>query len=114
MFWRVIEIDGVRSLILDGEPIPVGAIEIGQTADPEYLNPPVPVPESVTPKQIRLALNRLGMRDMVEQVVAAADRDTQDIWEFAQEIRRDDPMVVMLGEQFGADLDGLFILAATL
>jgi hypothetical protein len=114
MFWRIVELDGIRSLILDGEPIPAGAIEIGQTADPDCLNPPVPVPESVTPKQIRLALNRAGLRDIVEQTIAGLDQDVRDIWEFAQEVRRDDPLVVMLGEQFGANLDDLFRLAATL
>lgn len=41
----------------------------------------IPVPEIiVTPRQIRLALNAIGMRDAVEAYVETADQNTKDSW----------------------------------
>lgn len=42
MFWHIIELAGVRSLVPDGEAIPADAVVIGQTADPTYLAAPAP------------------------------------------------------------------------
>lgn len=74
----------------------------------------VHVPQVVSPKQIRLALNRSGLRDAVEAALATMDRDTRDIWEFSSEIHRDNPLVVAMGQALGADLDQLFILAGSI
>lgn len=74
-------------------------------------------PTSVTPWQIRKALNALRLRDAVEAAVAAGSQDMKDGWEFATEVRRDDPLVVAMGAALGKsskDLDELFALAATL
>ncbi len=72
------------------------------------------VPESVSPRQIRLALSRLGLRQLVEDAVAQMPIDYQDTWEYALEIRRDDPMIEAFGQQYSVDLDALFILAESL
>jgi hypothetical protein len=74
----------------------------------------VTVPQSVTPKQIRLALNQIGRRDDVELMVAAGSRDLRDEWQYSATFERSNPELIALGEALGADLDALFILAATL
>lgn len=56
--------------------------------------PPAPPPVLVaTPRQIRLALNQFGLRQAVEDYVAAADQNVKDNWEWATEFRRDKPMI---------------------
>lgn len=76
---------------------------------------PAPVPQSVTPWQMRRALNQLGLRSMVEAAVAAGDQDARDGWEFALEIRRDNPLLASMAQALGmtdVQLDDLFRLAA--
>jgi hypothetical protein len=76
-----------------------------------------PVPDEVTPLQMRRALNAAGLRSTVEAAVAAADQETKDAWEFASTIRRDNAllagMAVALGLT-GAQVDDLFRAAAAL
>lgn len=75
------------------------------------------IPVSVSPRQIRQALSRAGLRTAVESAVAAGDQDTKDWWEFATEFERTHPMVVGMGAALGQtalQLDSLFTLAATL
>lgn len=72
---------------------------------------------SVSPWQIRKALNATGLRSAVESAVAAGDTTVQDAWHYATEFRRDNPLVNQLGAALGkteADLDNLFELAQTL
>lgn len=81
-----------------------------------FLNPPPPVPVSVSPLQCRLALNDFGIRAQVEAAVAAGSQVIKDKWEFATEIRRDDPDLNALASAIGlssAQIDSLFQLAAT-
>lgn len=75
------------------------------------------VPVSVTPLQARLALNAAGLRSSVETALAKADQDTQDHWEFASLIHRDNPIVATVAEQLGLSsqkVDDLFRQAAKL
>lgn len=80
--------------------------------------PPAPAPSiSVTPYQIREALNMLGLRAAVESAVAAGSQSLKDKWQFAQEFKRDNPTVIELGLALGktdAEMDALFQLAETL
>lgn len=95
--------------------------EIAATYVPPVPEPP-PVPLSVSPRQIRQALNRVPygggtLRQAVEAAVAAGDQDTKDWWEFATEFRRDNPEVLAMGQGLGvspAQLDGLWVLAGSL
>lgn len=76
-----------------------------------------PAPHSVTPWQIRKALNATGLRTAVEAAVAAGPQDMKDGWEFASEVRRDDPLVAAMGAALGKspeELDDLFLLATAL
>lgn len=78
--------------------------------------PPAPVP-TVTPWQIRKALNAAGLRTAVEAAVAAADQTTKDAWEFAQEFRRDNPLIAAVATTMGKteqEIDDLFTLARSL
>lgn len=73
-----------------------------------------PVPQSVTPWQMRRALNQLGLRAMVEEAVAKGDQDVKDGWEFALEIKRDNPLLAAMAGSLRmeqGDLDNLFRLA---
>lgn len=75
------------------------------------------VPGSVSPWQIRKALTQLGWRDAVEAAIEVSDQDTKDGWEVATQFERSNPLVIGLGHLLGkttAEMDGLFILAATL
>lgn len=75
-----------------------------------------PVPQFVTPWQMRRALNQLGLRAMVEAAVAAGDQDSKDGWDYALEIRRDNPLLAGMAQALGmtgAQLDDLFRLAAS-
>ena len=83
-------------------------------AEVEIINETIYVPESVTPRQIRMALNKLGLRSTVENAISSMDQDAKDTWEFSNEIQRTNPLVIAMGTQLGADLDVLFILAASM
>lgn len=91
-------------------------------ADPVALvpyTPPAPapvVPASVTPWQIRRALNTTGLRSTVEAAVAASDQDVKDGWEFATEIRRDNVLLNAMASNLGMtpqQVDDLFFLASS-
>ena len=73
---------------------------------------------SVTPWQIRKALNAIGLRESVEAaVVASNDITIKDGWEFATEFREDDASVIGLGAAMGktsAEMHGVFLLAKSL
>lgn len=75
------------------------------------------VPQSLTPRQARLALNHFNLRQAVETAIANADQNTKDEWEFANEIRRDwatlTAMVTLLGLT-SSQIDDLFIYGANL
>jgi hypothetical protein len=75
------------------------------------------VPQSVTPRQARLALLNADLLDAVEAAIAAGPRADQITWEFAVDVRRDYPMISNLGTALGltsAQIDDLFRTAATI
>ncbi|WFU52320.1 hypothetical protein QA639_21680 [Bradyrhizobium pachyrhizi] len=72
---------------------------------------------SASPRQIRLALNQIGLRTQVEDWVKTQDQDTQDNWNYATEFVEDNPMLVACVAAVGkteADKAALFDLALTL
>jgi len=76
-----------------------------------------PVPDRVTPRQIRLALNAAGLRSTVEQAVSAGNQDLKDWWEYALDIERNNSLIVSMSAQLGMtgqQVDDLFRLAVTL
>ncbi|MGZ3675357.1 MAG: hypothetical protein ACXVCO_13710 [Ktedonobacterales bacterium] len=82
-----------------------------------YEATPSIVPQSVTPRQARLALLGAGLLDQVEAAVKAAGGATQITWDYATEIRRADHLITTLGQALGltdANIDLLFRNASTL
>lgn len=80
--------------------------------------PPAPVvPVAVSMRQARLAMLGAGILGTVEAAIEAAGAAAKIEWEFAQEIRRDWPLVEQVIVATGMDpqqVDQLFIVASTL
>lgn len=80
---------------------------------------PVPVEPQVraTPRQIRLALNQLGLRSAVDAYIAQADQTTRDNWEYATTIERNNALIATAAAVLNKtteEVDNLFALAKTL
>ena len=57
---------------------------------------------SCTPWQIRKALNNLGLRQQVEDSIAAStDHELKDGWEYATDFISNDPFVITMGAALG-------------
>lgn len=101
-----------------GSPPPIGSTYEGGVFTPPYVPPPpVVVPDSVTPRQVRLLLLGQGLLDQVEAMIQTQDRATKITWQFASEFRRDDPLLVGLAANLGLtneQIDQFFIAAAEL
>ena len=89
-----------------------------------YTAPPVPpptIPQSVTMRQARLALDAAGLLDTVNATIAAmtgqSGKAARIEWEFSSEVKRNQPLVMALGPTLGLtaiQLDSLFTAAAGL
>lgn len=70
------------------------------------------------PWQLRKALTATGLRQAVEDAVAAStDQSLKDGWEFAPRFRSDDPFMLAMGAALGkseSEIRDLIALAATL
>jgi hypothetical protein len=78
---------------------------------------PVPSPAVVSMRQARLALLQSGFLEQVSSAIAAGSQVDLITWEYATEVRREDPLVANLSAALGLtsqQLDNLFTLAATL
>ena len=108
------ESDGSQDHLITGEFMAMSDAEISAHLAPQYPQ----VPQSITPWQIRKALNQLGLRSAVEAAVAAStDQDLKDGWAVATEFNRLSPFVIDIGAALGktdAELDALFTLGAGL
>lgn len=82
---------------------------------PEPADPPPVVITSVTMRQARLALHRVGLLSQVN--AAITDPEARIEWEYAQTVDRHSPLVQNLAAGLGLteqQLDDLFTTAATL
>lgn len=81
-------------------------------------NKPVPLPVTqISPRQIRMALTQLGLRNQVEAAVVAGDQDMKDWYEFSTYFDRNHPQVLAMAAALNVDdqeLDTLWALGATL
>lgn len=96
---------------------PIGSAYDAVTGQFTPLLPSIPVPEVVTPRQVRLLLLQQGLLDEVETMISQQDRATQITWEFAIEFRRDDPLLNNLAQQLNLteeQVDQFFIAASQL
>ena len=81
----------------------------GEIQRPEPVEVPV-----VSMRAFRRALAQVGLRQAVEDYVAAAPIEVRDDWATAGTMHRDNAMIVAAGAALGkgdADLDGVFALA---
>lgn len=75
------------------------------------------IPQIVSRAQFILALLQLDLLDEVEAAIAAADRATQINYKERLEFERSYPLIATMAAVLGktdAEIDGLFVLAATL
>lgn len=82
-----------------------------------YSEEPNIVPQSVSPLQMRLALNQMGLRTEIDEYVKTLDQNTQDAWEYATEIIRSNEIIKNTAQALGKtekEIDDLFRLASTL
>lgn len=76
-----------------------------------------PIHASVSPRQIRQALTRAGLRNSVETAVLQGDQDLKDWWEFSTEFDRDHPQVIAMAAALNVSsqqLDAIWISAGEL
>lgn len=86
-----------------------------RTVDPATLPPPVP--QSVTPRQVRLLLLQQDLLASVENIIAQQDHATRITWEYATEFLRDDPLLNQIANDLqltSQQVDDFFIAAAQL
>jgi hypothetical protein len=111
--------------------IPEGKVALWQGESWAFVNPPATlpdqdppihgVPQVVTMRQARLALLSAGLLAAVESVIDALESPQKEtariVWEYAQEVRRTDPLVQMLAPALNLSeeaIDSLFTVAAGL
>lgn len=88
--------------------------------DGVFVPPPEPaptIPQVVSRAQFILALLQIELLDEVEAAIAAADRATQINYRERLEFERGFPLIATMAAVLGktnAEIDGLFVLAATL
>ena len=80
-----------------------------------------PIPQSVTMRQARLALEAVGKLDDVDAAIAALPLPTRKLaqieWEYSNEVQRANGIVSQLGPALSlteAEIDALFVAAAAL
>ena len=106
-------VDGVWTLIDEGQPVPAGAVP----ASTMPVSSATAVPQAVTRRQALLALLAAGKLDEIEQLIQAAPRAVQIAWEASGTFERSSPLIDSLAPQVGLTseaVDLLFIEAAQL
>lgn len=94
--------------------IDAGYTDITDSWPPAPLPPPVP---NVTAVQIRLQLNKQGLRTQVETAVASGSQDLKDKWQYGNVFSSTDSDIQTMATSLGLtqeQLDTLFTEAATL
>lgn len=106
----------------EGEVVEPDILEaLGLEPAPDTPDASLPVPQSVTMRQARLALLVAGVLPGVDAAIASLpspEKETAQIeWNFGGTVERASPLVTMLGQALGLDsaaLDALFVQAALL
>ena len=79
--------------------------------------PPIPVPDKVSPLQMRRALRHLGLKATVDGFLATQSDEVNESWEYATEIQRSNELIAMAAMGLGMtdeQTDDLFRLANSL
>ena len=119
---NVVEQDTAPSI--GGQWLDVTGLSVGpgsRWVNGEWLPALPPVPQSVTMRQARLALEAVGKLDDVDAAIAALPLPTrkkaQIEWEYSNEVQRHNGIVSQLGPALSlteAEIDALFVAAAAL
>lgn len=88
-------------------------VHAGNEPELDHSEDPV-VPDSITARQIRLALNKLDKRKLVEDSVKMSEQDVQDDWEYGTEFSMSNQIVQHMRYVLKIDVDALFLLGASL
>jgi hypothetical protein len=119
--YALIDPNGVTQNIIAVDIPAAYPLEEGWTLGDPDLHPmlvqPAPVPSSVSPRQLKLALLASGQLDQIEAFVASADKSVQISWEYTTEFQRDNPLLNQMAAAFGMtsdQVDTLFRAAANL
>jgi len=73
--------------------------------------------ETLSPRQIRMALTQAGLREAVESAVAAGGQELKDWWGYSTYFARSHPQVAAMATALNvsdAQLDALWVLGASL
>lgn len=78
----------------------------------------VEVPQTLTPRQIRMQLTNSGLRQQVEDIVANSnDYELKDWWEYSLDYKRDNEQLLAMASLLNisdVELDRMFIEASQL
>ena len=96
-------------------------VEAGNTPEP-YVEPPMPIPSTVSMRQARLALYNAGLLALVDESILLMPIEEQRVkaqieWEFATTVQRDSALVYGLAGELGLTdemLENLFSEASKL
>lgn len=78
---------------------------------------PIPVPSTITPRQVRLLLLQQGQLGEVETMISQQSEAVRITWEYALEFNRADPLLGQLAQELGiteTQLDQFFRAASVL
>jgi hypothetical protein len=78
---------------------------------------PPSVPQTVTMRQARLALNAAGLLSATQTAIDSGGEDAKITWEYSSEVHRNNGLIPTMAASLGmteTQIDNLFILAATL
>lgn len=92
-----------------------GLLEVPEPEAPVTPAPPV-VPHALTPLQARKAIRAAGLTALVDALLAAASAEVREEWDYALQIERHNPTLLLMADALGltsAQLDALFIDGAT-
>lgn len=114
-FWTRDNGDGTVTLGKPGEEVTVPMADIVAASASFFGAIAQPVPDTVSPRQARLALLGIGLLDTVETALKALPgtqgRAALIDWEYATEVQRDSPLISALAPALGLtdeQVDDLF------
>lgn len=96
--------------------VEITQVELAAIHESRRVVAPPPI-APISPRQIRQALTRAGLRTAVEAAVAAGDQDLKDWYEFSTAFELLNPQVTAMGLALGVteqQLDDLWALGASL
>lgn len=125
--WSAEDLEGIGVFLVDPAPAPNPKIVVKgysfQRIDGKLTQVlDIEIPEAntlemrATARQIRLAMNQLGLRDEIETYVASQSIDVRDSWQYTTEFAISHPFIIGAKEQLNKtdeDLFNLFSLAQT-